>query len=159
MALIRATALELDDLEVKRNVALMAAQSNDPKIDSLKKRISKFKEMLHEWAQRDRRNWGDQKYLDLRHGRISFREGRPAVCFLRGWDEKRTLERLMQLGGRFLSYMRKKLELDKMAVLRDVKLEAGELRLSKEQLREVGLSVEQNESFLCDPKVESLVTP
>jgi len=156
MAIIRATSVQLGDLEVRRNVALMAAQTNDPKMDLLTKRINKFRDALRLWANTDRKNWGEQKYLDLRHGRIAFREGRPAVAFIKGWDEKQTLARLLELGGRFMSYVRKKFELDKSSVLRDVKLEAGEARLTESQLRDMGLAVEQTESFLCEPKLECL---
>ena len=117
------------------------------RVDELGKSILRYAE--------DNRQDFDGKTKKLTHGTVSFRTNPPAVKALRGFTLASALELIKRSADFCTSFIRKKEELDKEAILRSTALwsntavgqDLPEGAISDEQLAELGLQVVQDESF------------
>lgn len=117
------------------------------RIDTLGKAILRYAE--------DNRQDFEGKTKSLQHGSVSFRTTPPSVKAKKGFTLASALELIKRSADFCTSFIRKKEELDKEAILRSYALWANTAEeqdlpdgaISDEQLAELGLQVSQEEMF------------
>ena len=117
-------------------------------IGNLTARIDQNTEYVRDWALANPEEFGKKKSLEMTHGIIGFRTGMPKLKTLSGWTFARVLEALKGLPwGR--AFTRIKEEVDKEGILSAFSSE----NISLGELREIGVRVDQEESFFVEPDV------
>lgn len=117
---------------------------------SLQKQIEEKTEVARAWAEANPSEFRGLKSLEMTHAVIGWRTGQPTLKTLAGWTWDRVLEKLQSLGGRWLTYVRTRAEVDKRVLLADRE------SFQPEDLRAIGLRVVQDESFFIEPKLQEL---
>ncbi len=118
-------------------------QDDRAKADLIEKEIEQF-------CMINKMKFDKQRTLELTHGSIGFRTSPPKVNQLsKKYSVATTLELLKRL---FPKYIRTKAEADKETILADYSAK----EINDEQLASVGLRVDQDERFVCEPKWEEL---
>ena len=139
--------LTLNDQKIAMDQELAAIRARyEGTLDGLQKSIDEKSTVAMAWAQENPGEFGAKKSIDFVHAVIGFRTGQPKLGKRAGW----TWERIKEAVARQLpDYIRTKTEVDREKILADREILAP-------VLREVGLKVEQDESFFVDPKVANL---
>ncbi len=101
---------------------------------------------LQAFAVNNREAFGKLKSMELTHGKIGFRTGTPKLKTLKGF----TWEAALKLVKAFApAYIRTKEEINKEALLAD----RGLAKVAN-KLADMGITVDQDETFFVDPKKE-----
>lgn len=147
---------EITELTIKRNAlaadmdaAITAARARyEVTLSNTESRIDSLTDQVRDWALANPEEFGKKKSLEFFHGVIGFRTGMPKLKTLSGWTFARVLEALKGLpwGSAFT---RIKEEVDKEGILSAFASE----NISSGELREIGVRVDQEESFFVDPSV------
>lgn len=95
------------------------------------------------WADSHPEEFGKRKSLEMLHAIVGYRTGQPKISPLPGWTWKR-VEAMLE--SRKIGYLDKKVSIDKDGLIaaRDV--------LKSQGLADLGVKVEQEESFYLEPK-------
>ena len=121
-------------------------------ITELNESLEEPMEVLSVFAKEQQPNWGKKKSMELLHCVIGFRTGTPKVIKDKKFTWDAVLE-LMRKNKVFSRFVRTKEEINKEAVI----AEKNEAILN--QLREeCYISVDQDETFFVQPKIEELQT-
>lgn len=147
---------EITDLTIKRNAltadmdaAVTAARARyEVTLANTEARIDSLTEQVRDWALSNPEEFGKKKSLEMTHGVIGFRTGMPKLKTLSGWTFARVLEALKGLSWGS-GFTRVKEEVDKEGILSAFSSE----NISLGELREIGVRVDQEESFFVDPAV------
>jgi phage host-nuclease inhibitor protein Gam len=140
---------------------------HNPAIDALTEAIDQDFQLLEDWAETNRAEFGDAKSMLIGGNRIGWRTGNPKVEPRGKVTLKTIVARLVKAGGELKDrFIREKPELNKEAILavnrkaegRDPELEALSEAVRKaaqteaqETLRKIGVAVTQTESFYLEP--------
>jgi phage host-nuclease inhibitor protein Gam len=149
MALVTALRIQLDAEQAQQNIELQIPRKRDPKILDLRNKIAAQSARLGEWAQKDRKSWGETKSIELRQGILGFKIGNQSIGLLRGWTWEMALAKLRK-AKTFLVYVRTKHEVDRLKLLADSRAE----KLKPAALARFGMEIYRSESFYVEPKIE-----
>lgn len=117
-------------------------------LSTLTERKQEAFEVLQVWAENNRDDFGKKKSIDLTHGVVGFRTGTPKLKTRKGF----TWESCLQLVKTFMpTYIRTKEEIAKDALLAD--RNTPEIAA---QFNQIGVMVDQDETFFVEPKKEIL---
>jgi len=108
-------------------------------------------DLLAEWADRHPEEFSGRRSLELTHGVIGFRTGTPKLKTLRGVTWERVLERMTLRD--LQRYIRQKME-----VARDLLIADRDV-LGEAMLREIGVTVAQDETFFVEVRREVAPDP
>lgn len=138
-----------------------------PRISKLKEEITHACGELESWAKESRAaEFGQSKTLALPFGALKFHQCPPAVDFLSGWNQDKSLQAMQERAAEqkkkknlytgeidWAKYIRWTPTIDKALILRDISERAGPgtAALPRAHLRQVGLKIVENESFLIYP--------
>lgn len=111
--------------------------------------IEKATQELQAWAEANPGEFGKRKSLDLMHAVLGWRTGTPRLKTLPKWTFDKVLERIQRV-ALFKRYVRKKLSIDKEAIIGDRD------QFEEKDLKQVGLTIVQDETFFIDPKIEEV---
>lgn len=89
------------------------------------------------------------RFTVVDHAVMGYRTGKHQCKPLRGWTLKKCAEHVKGLGRRFLRYLRVAEGLDRQQVISDY-LQG---KITAEQVKEMGLKIEQKETFYIEPKL------
>lgn len=92
------------------------------------------------WADAHPEEFGPRKSIEMTHGTVGFRTGQPTLKPLKGWTWAKILPLLKEC------YIRTRREPDKEALL------AARRDIGAAGFREVGLRIDQAETFFVEPK-------
>lgn len=134
----------------ERIIALKKECAYDLVLTESGKLIQEKTELIKTWAEANPDEFGKNKSLELTHATIGFRTGNPAVKAMSGWNLKAIIEALLKKGPTWFAYIRKQLELDKEALIRDREI------LTESDLRTVGLRITQAEAFYIEPNLTAI---
>lgn len=120
----------------------------EPKIEEAETAIAARERALELWAEKSREEFEGKKSIDLLHGTLGFRLGNRTLKLRSKMSWERVLARLNGLR----KYIRVKItrEVNKEAILEDTKGDTPVL--TNEKLVEMGVLVDQGESFYIDLK-------
>jgi phage host-nuclease inhibitor protein Gam len=152
---------ELAALTIQRNDAKLCLDAEittirtkyEDTISVLGKRIEEQAVLLESWAASNPEEFPkDRKSLEMVHGIIGFRTGTPKLKTIarKTWDAVKDTLQTMWPGF----YIRVKEEVNKEAILSDF----AQGNITEAQLRSIGVTVVQEESFFVEPKLEPLET-
>lgn len=144
---------QIKQAEIKATRVAFAAQKLTSKISDLRSRLARYEQAIKEWADKNRKEMGEQKTLVMRHITIAFKNARPAVRFLEGWTLAKVLEKLRKSKKLRASYIRVKEEINRQQILADARPEVG--KLNPEAMRKFGVEVASEEFFYVEPKLET----
>jgi phage host-nuclease inhibitor protein Gam len=147
---------EIARLQIDRDALLVAMDSElqairtkyEERIGTLGADIDVELLLAEAWAQDHKAEFGDKKSIELVHGTIGYRTGNPAVVTRKGVTWKAALQLFVR--RRLMKYIRRTYALDREAILRDRETLGGA------KLAELGLSIEQAETFFVEPKREEV---
>jgi phage host-nuclease inhibitor protein Gam len=144
---IASQTIQRDGLKVRMDAELteLRARYAEP-LAQLDLQIEAGLTVAKNWAEEHQAEFAGKKSLDLTHGIIGFRTGQPQLKRLAGWTWDRVLEAVTRL---LPDYVRHKHETDRERLLADRETLAP-------MFREIGVKVEQDESFFLEPKRETL---
>lgn len=147
---------EITDLSIKRNAltadmdaAVTAARARyETTLANTEARIDSLTEQVRDWALANPEEFGKKKSLEMTHGVIGFRTGMPKLKTLSGFTFARVLHQLRSVkwGAAFI---RVKEEADKESLISAFTSK----NISASELREIGVRVDQEESFFVEPSV------
>jgi phage host-nuclease inhibitor protein Gam len=122
-------------------------------LDSLNQEIQQRTELAKAWADSHPEEFpANKKSIDFVHAVVGFRTGTPAVIQLKkSFTKKRILELLAKFAWS-KKYIRQEPSIDKESILADRKT------LTEDQLKSVGLKIDQAESFFIDLKATETET-
>jgi len=147
---------EITELTIKRNAlvadmdaAVTAARARyEVTLANTEARIDTLTDSVRDWANANPEEFGKKKSLEMTHGTIGFRTGMPKLKTLSGWTFARVLVALQGFSWGS-AFTRIKVEVDKEALISSYASE----NISAAELREIGVRVDQEESFFVDPSV------
>jgi phage host-nuclease inhibitor protein Gam len=116
-------------------------------IGNLDARIEVMTKEAREWALANSGEFGSKKSIAFTQGVIGFRTGTPKLKTLAGWTFARVLNEL--IGRRLKNFIRVKQDVDKEAII----AAHSATDLSNSDLKELGVKVEQDETFYVEPAV------
>lgn len=105
-------------------------------------------DLLHAYAENNRDEFGKKKSLEFTHGMIGFRTGTPKLKTLKGFTWASVLTLMKKA---MPDYVRTKEEPNKEALLAD-----REKPAVKSALPDIGVMVDQDETFFVEPKKEEV---
>lgn len=150
---------EITELTIKRNqlaadmdAEVTAARARyETTLANAEARIDSLSDAVRDWALANPDEFGKKKSIEFLHGVIGFRTGMPRVKYLAGWTVARVIEKLASLpwGPAFL---RVKQDLDKEGL---IAAQAAQT-IGDSELRQIGVRIDQEESFFVDPSVTEL---
>lgn len=148
---VAALTIQINGWMVKKNRAEFAAQKIGKQVSELRARIARYETALREWANKNRKDWGESKSLELRHVILAFKLGRPAVRLLQGWTDALVLAALRKTKA-LRQYIRVKEEVNRQRISEDAKPEVG--KLDANGMRKFGVEIAADEYFYVEPKLE-----
>ena len=140
----------LSIVEGKMNVELTKVKSKyEGDISELQERRDYNFEMLQAYAEGNASLFEKKKSIEFTHGVIGFRTGTPKLKTLKGftWEAVKTLVKKV-----LPAYIR-----TEEAVAKDLLLANREKDEVKNVMKDIGLMVDQDESFYVSPKLEDVV--
>lgn len=145
------TKNKLAKIEAKMNEEINKVKAKyADQVTELSEELEEPAEILEVFAKEQKNNWGKKKSLELLHCIIGFRTGTPKVGKKKGFSWEAVLE-LMKKNALFEKFIRKTEEINKETIL----AEKDEKLLQK--LQDLCfISVDQDEKFYVEPKVEEL---
>lgn len=145
------TSNRLAKIEARMNEEINKVKSRyTDEITDLNERLVEPMEILNVYASEQKTTWGKRKSLELLHCIIGFRTGTPKVSK----DKKFTWDAVLELMKRnkvFARFIRTKEEINKEAIIAE-KNEA----LLNQLTEECYITIDQDETFFVQPKVEEL---
>ncbi len=140
---------DLTALTADMDAAVTAARARyEVTLANTEARIDSLTEQVRDWALSNPEEFGKKKSIEMTHGVIGFRTGMPKLKTLSGFTFARVLEALKGLSWGS-AFTRVKEEVDKEGILSAFASE----NISLGELREIGVRVDQEESFFVDPAV------
>jgi phage host-nuclease inhibitor protein Gam len=147
VAQIAALTLDLDDLRLRMDARIKSVRDEyQDSIADCEAELEAELRLVEEWARANAAEFAARKSLEFVHGVIGFRIGNPTLRTVKGATWAFVLERLAEL--RLFSYVRTKTEPDKEKLLADRE------KLGPDRLGEIGVRVEQAETFFVEPRRE-----
>lgn len=146
---ITTLTIQRNSLAADMDAEVTAARARyEVTLSNTEARIEALTEQVRDWALANPEEFGKKKSIEMIHGVIGFRTGMPKLKTLAGWTFARVLDSLKGLpwGGAFT---RIKEEVDKEGILSAFSSE----NLTPGELREIGVRIDQEESFFVDPAV------
>ena len=116
-------------------------------IGNLDARIEEMTKRTREWASANTSEFGSKKSIAFVQGIIGFRTGTPKLKTLAGWTFARVLNQLIEFKRK--KFIRLKQEVDKEAILAAYSQD----EIGNSELKQIGLKVEQDETFFVEPAV------
>jgi len=149
---------QIRSLTIARNQTQLQLEAEKTRLDEKygeritedQKQIEALTESVRVWVEANDSEFGGLKSAEFTHATIGWRTGQPTLKTLTGWTWDRVLEKIKFLGGRWSGYIRQKEEINKQALINDREL------LSPQDFRDVGLRINQEESFFIEPNIEEL---
>ncbi len=141
----------LNIIEGKMNVELTKVKSKyESDVNELQDLRDEYFEKMQAFAEANPQLFEKKKSIEFMHGVIGFRTGTPKLKTLKGftWESVKTLIKKVLPG-----YIR-----TEEAVAKDLLLANREKDEVKLALKDVGLMVDQDESFYVQPKLEEVAT-
>lgn len=156
LAIVASTTAQRDAELAEQNRKLVLARAHDAKIRECEDRLLRYRSALQDWCNNNRaKEFHGEQTLEMRHGWLRFRWTQRKVVFLEGWDEDRTVARMIEL-KELVPYVRMVPQLDKARLLIDTREPEG--TLAPRDLKRVGLEIKQEEKFSVEPNLDC-VTP
>ena len=150
MAQVRGATLERNHIQIDSEA--LKKQIDDecgPKIAELDQQIAEWVDLLRAWSEANTSEFAGLKSIETPQGLLGFRLGNRTLKPLKGFTWE-TITEEMQDRPKFIGYLRIKHEVNKQALLVDLD------QIPPEELRAVGIKVQQEEIFFVDPKIEEL---
>ena len=139
---IRALTIRRDELTLLHDGEIAAVdQRYEEPMALLKEQLDAKMLLAEDWAEHNPSEFGVRKSIEFVNGVIGFRTGQPKLVKLAGWTWDRILEAVQRL---LPDYVRVKHEVDRERLIADRETIAP-------LLREIGVKVEQDESFFVEP--------
>lgn len=141
-------SVRLDEEQARMNMELAAVRERyEPQMAALSATADEEAERIRAWADAHPDEFATRKSIAMVHGTLGYRVGQPALKTIRGvtWDKV-----LAILRAHLPNYIRIKEEVDKEALLADRET------LGDENLKTLGLRVEQAERFFVEPNKETV---
>lgn len=145
-----AGALVLDlDIQIKKatlrkNLLEAAANRRGKRVKELEQRREEQTGLLRKWCEENPNVMNGSQSLELRHVKLSFRQGNRFVKLLAGWTDALVLK-AMQRRKRFADCIRVRTEIDRQMVLRKM--------VRSQELKAVGIEIAQARYFYCESKI------
>ncbi|WP_448578910.1 host-nuclease inhibitor Gam family protein [Thermosphaera sp.] len=141
-------SVRLDETVARMNLELARVREHyEPEIAAWQQTVDEQTEIVRAWADAHPEEFASRKSIVMVHGTLGYRVGQPALKTIRGvtWDKV-----LAILRHNLPHYVRIKEEVDREAILADRE------SLGDENLKTLGLRVEQAERFYVEPNKESV---
>lgn len=140
--------IRVDVMTAELNARIVAArQAFEEDLAADDDLLKELKAELQAWADANQEQFGERKSIQMVHGMLRYQTGQPTLKTVRGATWEKALARIKALCP---AYVRTKEEADKEALLADRKI------IGAEELRELGLMVEQAERFHVDLNLETV---
>ena len=117
-------------------------------------------ERIRTWAESNREEFQGSTEsrpttLEFSHGFLKFRPGPRKIDFRYGWDEEKSLQKLLSfpVTSQWQEYIRRTPSIDRQEILKQTKPKG---KLPEARLAEVGLKIVREESFNVEPKPEAV---
>ena len=117
-------------------------------LGNLDARIEEMTNRCRDWACANTAEFGSKKSIAFTQGVLGFRTGTPKLKTLVGFTFARVLDSLRSVKWG-AAYIRIKEEVDKEKLIADY----GSMTLESSELREIGVKVDQDETFFVDPAI------
>ena len=117
-----------------------------PDLEICSEHLKNLSLLLQTWAEANPQEFANKKSVEFPAGKVGFRTGTPKLKTVTGWTFARVLEKLQSLKWG-AAFVRVKTEVDKEGIIAQV----GQGLLQPAELREIGVKVEQDESFFIEP--------
>lgn len=127
-----------------------------PQIDAHAASLKAKTQLVQAWADANPDEFSKRKSVDFPAGRIGYRTGTPKLKCLAGHTFAKILDKLLSLPWGE-AFVRVKSEVDKEGIIAQV----AQGNLQPAELREIGVKVEQDETFFVEPdlsKFENRIT-
>jgi len=105
---------------------------------------------LNQWAAKAKDEFAKSRSIEMRHGVIGFRKGKPRLELIGKTSWKDVLAKLK---GKFAAYVRVKKEVNKEQMLADAIAEKQKIKI--ETLKRFGVKISQDDSFYIELKTEN----
>lgn len=142
-------ALKTEEARLKAEMDARIQDIRDyyaPDLAGVAEQVDALLPRLKAWADANPAAFGDKRSVDMTSAVVGYRVGNPTVRTLKGFDVE-TVKVLYPPFTRTLT------ELDKPAVLAAARTAPAGGGWTAEELRKLGLSVTQSETFYCEPKL------
>jgi len=141
--------IERNHLIAEMDEEITTARSRyEATLGNLSARIESRTEILRDWALANPEEFGKKKSIEFTQGVVGFRTGMPKLKTLSGFTFARVLDALRSVkwGAAFILV---KAEVAKAELIAAYASE----NITPEELRQIGVRVDQDESFFVDPAV------
>jgi len=146
---IRQLTIERNQRMLERDRVIQGIQEQHAgPLETIETQLTQKTELLSGWADANPSEFAGKKSLEMTHGLIGWRIGKPTLKTLSGWTWDRVLEKLQSLPA-FSRFIRRKDEVDKATILTERET------IAQEDLRTIGVRVVQEEAFFVEPDVEN----
>lgn len=134
-------------LNAEQDAQILAIREQvGPALDMCAQDLKTKSALVQAWAEANPQEFGNKKSVEFPAGKIGFRTGMPKLKCITGWTFARVLEKLLSLPWG-AGFVRVKQEIDKEALI----AAQTQSTLSPAELREVGVKIDQEESFFIEP--------
>jgi len=141
-------SVRLDEQNAKMNENLaLVRQSFEPEMAAFGIQVEELTEQIRAWADANPQEFVTRKSIAMVHGTLGYRTGTPALKTVRGVTWEKVLA-LLQVN--LPNYIRVRKEVDKEQIITDREL------LGDENLKTLGVRVEQAERFFVEPNKEAV---
>ena len=125
---------------------LAIRESYGPALESCSEALKTKSALVQAWAEANPQEFTVRKSVEFPAGKVGFRTGTPKLKTLAGWTFARVLEKLQAIAWG-AEFVRVKAEVDKEGIIAQV----SQGNLQPAELREIGVKVDQDESFFIEP--------
>jgi phage host-nuclease inhibitor protein Gam len=142
-------SVRLDETQARMNLDLAAVRERfEPDLAALSATVDEQEATVRAWADAHPEEFATRKSLVMVHGALGYRTGQPTLKTVRGvtWEKVLAL-----LRHNLPHYVRVKEEVDREAILADREA------LGSENLKTLGLRVEQAERFYVEPNKDAVL--
>jgi phage host-nuclease inhibitor protein Gam len=149
------TARDQATAELKKQLADLLAK-RQPLIDATSAEIQSLEAQLEQWAKANRKEeFGEEQTKEFSHGFLKFRKSPPGLVLLSRWTWDKVLAALLEfpVTSQWQEFIRRDPEINKRKLLEETRVGG---RLPEVKLRDIGLRVDQEETFSVKPKPEAV---
>ena len=149
VSLVTALTIESNALVADMDSEIAKARSRyETSIGNLTARIEKATGTLRDWSLANPEEFGKKKSIEFTQGTIGFRTGTPKLKTLSGFTFARVLDALRSVkwGAAFILVKEDVAKAELIAA-------HSSQNITPEELRQIGVRVDQDESFFVDPAV------
>lgn len=148
VAEIASITVDANCLEARMDAELIAIRKRfAERIEEKRRQLKALTAACRKWAVKNKAEFGDAKSIDFGLAVVGFRTGMPKLTFAEGFDEERTIAAILENFPKS-DYVTTVDVLNKAAIIADRD------DLTDDDLFQIGVSVEQSESFFVEVKLD-----